>query len=50
MKLFAAIFVLTALMGCESMPDKVKDDGRAGAERAKASADAAYEDMKEDMK
>jgi hypothetical protein len=50
MKLFAAIFVLTALMGCESMPDTVKDDGHAAGERARANADDAFKEMKEDTK
>jgi starvation-inducible outer membrane lipoprotein len=45
-----SLFALLTLSGCESMPDKVKDDGQAAAERAKQSAEKAYEGMKEDMK
>jgi hypothetical protein len=50
MKLLTAIFLFSALIGCNSIPEQVKDDGRTAADRAKASAEAAYEDMKEDMK
>lgn len=45
-----SLFALLTLGGCESMPEQVKDDGQAAAERAKQSAEKAYEDMKEDMK
>lgn len=45
-----SLFALFAITGCESMPEKVKDDGQAAAERAKQSAEKAYKDMKEDMK
>ncbi|MFT6155028.1 MAG: starvation-inducible outer membrane lipoprotein [Bermanella sp.] len=50
MKLFTALFLLAALTGCNSIPEQVKDDGREAADRAKTAAEAAYEDMKEDMK
>lgn len=43
--LTASIF----LTACESMPENVKGDDRASAERAKANAEKAYEDMKDDM-
>ncbi|MFT5593167.1 MAG: starvation-inducible outer membrane lipoprotein [Oceanicoccus sp.] len=46
----ASLFTLLILSGCESMPDKVKDDGQVAAERAKQNAEKAYDDMKEDMK
>lgn len=49
--LLVALTLATSLMlaACESMPEKMKDDGRASAERAKANAEKAYEDMKDDM-
>jgi starvation-inducible outer membrane lipoprotein len=50
MKLFTSLFILALLAGCNSMPEQVKDDGREAADRAKVAAEAAYEDMKEDMK
>lgn len=52
MKLTALLFVITLipLFGCSSIPESVKDDGREAAERAKAKAEKAYDDMREDMK
>ena len=52
MKFTALIFIMATLVlsGCSSVPESVKDDGREAADRAKARADKAYEDMREDMK
>ena len=44
----AALFI--SLAGCSSVPESVKDDGREAAERAKAKAERAYEEMKQDIK
>ncbi|MGR6874391.1 hypothetical protein ACU6U9_19285 [Pseudomonas sp. HK3] len=44
-----SLFTLFTLSGCESMPEKAKNDGQAAAERAKQNAEKAYDDMKEDM-
>ena len=47
--ILSALLGLSLLAGCESMPDKVKNDGRDAAERAKQNAEKAYDEMKEDM-
>jgi starvation-inducible outer membrane lipoprotein len=48
--IISSLVGLLLLAGCESMPEKVKNDGQAAAERAKQNAEKAYDDMKEDMK
>ena len=50
MKIFAALLTFTFLVGCQSMPESVKDDGREAADRAKHKAEEAYRDMEKDMK
>jgi len=50
MKLFIVCITSLLLLGCQSMPDSVKDDGRAAAEQAKQKAEAAYRDLEKDMK
>jgi len=44
------IALMTALMGCSSVPESIKDDGREAADRAKANAERAYEEMERDIK
>ncbi len=50
MKFLAILLTVSALFGCQSMPEAVKDDGRAAAEQAKQKAEAAYRDLEKDMK
>ena len=50
MKILATLLTLAFLMGCQSMPESVKDDRRDAAERAKTKAEAAYRDLEKDMK
>ena len=48
--IIAGLLTIGLLSGCESMPEKAKNDDQAAAERAKQNAEKAYDDMKEDMK
>jgi uncharacterized protein YcfL len=50
MRIFAALLTLTFLVGCQSMPESVKNDGQVAADRAKQKAEAAYRDLEKDMK
>ncbi|GAA6133639.1 hypothetical protein NBRC116188_04280 [Oceaniserpentilla sp. 4NH20-0058] len=50
MKRYLLLIISTVILaGCESIPQTVKDDGREAADRAKAKAEKAYEEMKKDM-
>lgn len=50
MKLLAIFATSILIIGCQSLPESVKDDGRAKAEQAKEKAEAAYRDLEKDMK
>jgi len=44
------VALFTTLVGCSSIPEPVKQDGREAADRAKAKAERAYEEMERDIK
>lgn len=48
-----SIFALLAMLGmsaCSSVPDAIKSTDRDSAERAKANAEKAYEELDRDIK
>lgn len=49
MKILYLAFFSFLLIGCSSVPEGVKDDGREAAERAKAKAKEAYRDLEKEM-
>lgn len=49
MKLTTTILATIFILGCSSVPQHVKDDGREAADRAKAKAKEAYRDLEKEM-
>lgn len=49
MKLIYPVLLSLFILGCSSMPEQVKDDGREAAERAKTKAEEAYRDLEKEM-
>ena len=49
MKLTITILATIFILGCSSVPQHVKDDGREAADRAKAKAKEAYRDLEKEM-
>ena len=49
MKFLIWATLVTLTLGCSSVPEQVKDDGREAAERAKQKAEDAYRDLEKEM-
>ncbi len=49
MKLLILAASLLLLLGCQSMPEEMKDDGQAAAQKAKERAAEAYRDLSKEM-